>query len=104
MVSLPRDYEALVPVQGRRHHTLHAIYARSCLPVVEELLAEGRRKVLDLLPKIRLRALTRKEWGTIDPLGLSFFNVNGPQDLALAQEIWRQNRLSTKGPSTRVHG
>jgi molybdopterin-guanine dinucleotide biosynthesis protein A len=89
MVGIERHYEALVPVEDEYWHTLHAIYARSCLPMIEALLFQGGQKLRDLLPLVRLEPLGEEEWKALDPLGLSFFNLNRPEDLLVAQQIWQ---------------
>ncbi len=99
MIDLDRDCQALVPVQGRRWHTLHAIYARSCLPVIEALLAQGGQDLRDLLPLVRLEPMTKKEWEPLDSQGLSFFNLNRPEDLAWAQQIWQGGGLRLEADS-----
>ena len=99
MVTVDRHYEALVPVQGQRWHTLHAIYARSCLLAIEALLAQGGQEVRGLLPRVRLEPLTMKEWKELDPEGLSFFNLNRPVDLRAAQGIWRRDQPHQRATS-----
>jgi len=87
MLAQERDYEALVPFWEGRWHPLHAVYARSCLSRVEELLQEGEGRMEALLPRLRLRVLPPEEIGRIDPQGLSLFNLNTPQDLARARAL-----------------
>jgi molybdopterin-guanine dinucleotide biosynthesis protein A len=90
MAGLPRHYQALVPrVQGR-WHPLHAIYARSSLPIIQRLLARGRNSMKGMLAQLDVCPLTEEELARFDPAGLSLFNLNGPRDLARARALWRQ--------------
>jgi len=90
MLARPRDYETLVPLWEGRWHPLQAVYARSCLPVIQEALSKGERRMEAILSRLRLRAVTPQEIGLIDPRGLSLFNLNTPQDLARARSLLAQ--------------
>ena len=90
MAGLPRRYQALVPQFGGRWHPLHAVYARSCLPTVESLLAQGGSSVEELLSRLDVRALSEEELRRHDPEGLGLFNLNDAQDLTRASALWRQ--------------
>lgn len=88
MADLPRHYEALVPRIEGRWQPLHAIYARACLPALEDLLAQGLRPLTDLLSRVRVKALPFATVRRFDPLGLSFLNLNEPDDLRRVQKCF----------------
>lgn len=44
LASLDRDYDVLVPVLDQPQ-PLHAIYSRSCLPLIDERMQAGQYKV-----------------------------------------------------------
>ncbi len=90
MASLPRRYQALAPRADGRWHPLHAMYARSCLPVIEELLAEGGDSLEELLSHLNVQPLMEDELQRHDPEGLSLFNLNRPADLAHARAVWKR--------------
>ncbi len=94
MLAQERDYEALVPFWEGRWHPLHAIYALSCLPHVQELLAAGEQRLEGLLPRLRLRAIPPQEVAALDPLSL--FNLNTQEDLARARAIMAQKAQDQK--------
>jgi molybdopterin-guanine dinucleotide biosynthesis protein A len=59
------DADVVVPrVTGGRMETLFAVYSRSVIPAIDEILAEGSRSVLDLYPRCRTRILpvTDMDW------------------------------------------
>ncbi len=85
MTALPKDYQALVPNIGGRWQPLHAIYTKACLTTVEYLLDRGALALTDLLKRVRLRALPFATARRFDPLGLSFVNLNEPDDLMRAR-------------------
>ena len=89
MAALPRRYDALVPLVDGRWHPAHAIYARACLPVIEELLAQGGNKMEDLIDRLRVQPLSEDEVRRSDPETLSLFNLNTRRDLARARALWQ---------------
>ena len=97
MAERPRNYDVLVPrlgggVLGYELHPLHAIYAKRCLPAIEQVLTSGSRAIHDIYPMVRTVYLDEEEIVGLDRDGLSFFNINTPQDLAQA-EVLCQDRL-----------
>ena len=80
MIALSPGYEAIVPRIDDLYEPIHAIYARTCLPVMEDLIATGRRRIFDLFSRVRVRYVDRNEIEQFDPEHLSFLNVNTPED------------------------
>lgn len=88
MAALPFEGDALVPlvaVSGdeaneRRPQSLHAIYRRSCLPALRDLLDDGERRVSRLLDAIRVVHPAADELLAIDPGLASFVNMNTTSD------------------------
>ncbi len=87
LAAQPRDYEALVPRlpgesrQGGAfvYQTLHAIYAKRCLPVIQQRLAQGRRQIVGFFDEVRLRPVEAEVIAVMDPDFRSFFNANSPE-------------------------
>jgi len=64
---------------------LLTVYHKRLLPLIENQLRNGRRKVSSFFRDARIRTLTEEELKTADPDLLSFFNINTPQDLKQAR-------------------
>ena len=90
MAGLPRSYQALVPRSAGREHPLHAVYARSCLPEVDALLAAGGGSMQELLDRLDVRWLDERDLRRFDPDGLSLLNLNEEPDLERARVIWER--------------
>jgi molybdopterin-guanine dinucleotide biosynthesis protein A len=60
---------------------LHAFWSSACLPLVERMLREGEPSLRDLAAAAGARVVSAEEWRLVDPLGRSFENANGPDDL-----------------------
>ncbi|MCL4460063.1 MAG: molybdenum cofactor guanylyltransferase [Chloroflexi bacterium] len=89
MAELPRDYDVLIPRVEDNLEPLHAIYAKSCLEPIHDLLREGNLKIIDFFPEVRVRYLEETEIDPYDPEHLSFFNINTAAQLRQAEEIIR---------------
>lgn len=87
MLSLASEADVVAPRAGGEYEPMHAVYARSCLPVVEAALQAGEERVISFYPKVRVRVVEQEELAVYDPAGLSFFNINTPVDLTRAEEI-----------------
>ena len=91
LVDLLGDYDAVVPcVQSADgattvFQTLSAVYSKRCLPVIDEMLAVGELRVHALYDRIEARIVQPHEWRKFDPRGLSFFNINTPEDFEKAE-------------------
>jgi molybdopterin-guanine dinucleotide biosynthesis protein A len=82
------DFDAVVPEWEGRLHPLHAVYRASVQPVAAEQLAKGRRRMTELLDRVRMRVVTGAELRGLDPQGLSFHNMNTPEEYQRALELW----------------
>jgi len=86
MASLAQDHDVVIPRLGEFLEPLHALYGRTCLPVMARLLEEGRRQIIAFFPEVRARYVGEDEIDRYDPLRLSFVNVNTPQDWARVKD------------------
>jgi molybdenum cofactor guanylyltransferase len=89
MLALPRTALAVVPQRvGDDEHTprnwynfepLHALYHRSCLPILEGQLAVGERQIAGILAALQVQVVRIP---SDDPRARSFTNLNTPADVA----------------------
>lgn len=77
----------VVPRWNHQLEPLLSVYPKSILPEIAGLLGSGSQRLRDLLARCPLRVVEPDEVSQWDPRGLSFFNVNTPEDLAEAEEI-----------------
>ncbi|MBN1890886.1 MAG: molybdenum cofactor guanylyltransferase [Thermoflexales bacterium] len=93
MIVISPGYDAIVPHWQGESEPLHAVYAKSCLPAIETLLQDEGRRVVAFYPNVNVRYLGHVEIALFDPQGLSFFNINSPEDWERARAIetaWQQ--------------
>lgn len=74
--------DAVVPRIGGEYETLHALYAKTCLPAMERALASGRLRVISFFPDVRVTEVGETALRAIDPELRAFTNVNTPEELA----------------------
>jgi molybdopterin-guanine dinucleotide biosynthesis protein A len=80
LADLASDFGVTVPRSERGLEPLHAVYARSCLPVIVAMLAERAYAAGGLCARVPTRIVEPAEWSAHDPAGLSMMNVNTPTE------------------------
>jgi len=89
LIQLCGDFDLVVPRLGSMVEPLHAVYSKSCLTPVENLLKQGSLKIQELFNLVRVRYVEAEEINRFDPRHLSFFNINTEADLETARELAR---------------
>lgn len=80
-------YDVIVPRNGGVPQVLHALYAATCQKVIQQQLAERQLQIKAFLDQVNTRFVDELEYAHLDPSGLSFRNVNTPQDLLNTEEL-----------------
>lgn len=76
----PNEVGVVIPVHRGGAEPLHALYAKSCLPAMEEELDAGKKRIIGFFPKIEVAEIPTSKWHELDPEGLSFRNINTPEE------------------------
>jgi molybdopterin-guanine dinucleotide biosynthesis protein A len=74
------DWDAVVPDDGFFREPLFACYAKTCIPVIELLLAQGVRKTQTLFEHIRYQSVPVADLHQFDPSLRLLQNINAPED------------------------
>lgn len=74
-------FDVVVPLTGDLYEPLTALYRRSCLPAVSQVMASGARQVIAFYDRVKVNAVPETVWRPFDPDGLSFRNVNTQDDM-----------------------
>lgn len=77
--------DAVLPERGGRLEPLPGIYAASCVPAVHRAILAGERRMDGFLGAVRVDAVPESDWRAGDPEGVSFLNLNSPEDLRAAE-------------------
>jgi len=90
LCSQIRDHDVVVPYWEGRYQPLFAIYKKSVMPYLHAQLQRGELRPIFLFDKVRTRKIDEEEIRRFDPDGLSFLNMNTPEDYEAALQRWRQ--------------
>jgi molybdopterin-guanine dinucleotide biosynthesis protein A len=90
------EYDAMLPQSdGRRGvEPLCAAYGPACAPAISASLDEGDLRAIGFHQRIRVGILSLDRVRALAEPDLLFFNVNTADDLARADELWRQHASS----------
>ena len=69
--------------------TLCAAYSKRCLPIIALMLQESELRVHALQERARIKNVSPEVWREFDPEGMSFFNINTPEDFEKANAYMR---------------
>ena len=86
--------DVVVPYFQERFQPLHAVYRRSVLPLLKAQLERGELRPIFLYDKVRTKKVHEDEIRRIDPEGLSFLNMNTPEDYESARARWKKQQGS----------
>lgn len=87
LLSLAEGWDAVVPGCGKDLEPLFAVYARTCLPTIEDLLRQDIRKVQRLFPLIRHRLVNPEDFRQFDPELRLFRNINTMEEYDAAKTV-----------------
>lgn len=87
MVEGCEDYDVVIPEIGGEVEPLLALYSKNCIPVIFEHLMRDNLKTREILDKLKVKRIGKKEIDRFDPRRLSFFNLNTPADQKRAEEL-----------------
>lgn len=87
MIQVAPGFDVVVPRVGDLVEPLHAVYSKSCLPLMESMIKQDNLSVHRLLGLVKVRYVDSDEIERFDPEHLSFFNINSQAELEMAREL-----------------
>lgn len=81
-------WDVIVPCISGGYEPLHAIYARRCLPYIQEHLLADELRITGFYPQVRVKAVDGSELSHLDPELRSWLNINTPEDLKKARVLF----------------
>lgn len=82
LCSLAPGWDVVLPRLSEGPEPLYAVYSKKALPVIEENLRRGRRKIGLLFAALKVREVHEDEILTVVPDLTTFHNINRQHDLA----------------------
>lgn len=80
LVEQRSGYDVVVPSVHGRPQPLHAVYGKACLQPIARRLETDLLHVVGFFPDVRVREVASEELAGFDPEGLSFRNLNTPEE------------------------
>ncbi len=87
LLSSESRADVLVPRWRGRLQPFLCIYTRNCLPAIEKSLMKGKQSMTSFYPLVEVHVVEMTDLARLDPEGLSFFNLNSPEDLGEAERL-----------------
>jgi molybdopterin-guanine dinucleotide biosynthesis protein A len=79
--------DVVVPRVGDQHETMHAAYAKACLPHIEERLRAGQLRIVEFFPRVRVVEIAEADVARFRDPAIAFMNVNTPAELERARGL-----------------
>jgi molybdopterin-guanine dinucleotide biosynthesis protein A len=80
-------HDVVIPKIGGFFEPLFGYYAKSALPVIEQAMNTGIRRIQDVFFRMDIEVIGDMDVRIFDPEFESFINLNTPDDLARAESI-----------------
>jgi len=87
IVARAGEADVVIPRVGEQLETMHALYAKACLPHIETRLKAGRFKIVGLFEDVRIVEIPEEEVARHRAPDVVFMNVNTPEELARARAL-----------------
>lgn len=78
------EADVVIPRVAGEYETLHALYAKACIPHMARAIAENRLRVISFFDAVTVKSIEEPELRAVDPTLRAFTNVNTPEELASA--------------------
>ena len=72
--------DLILPLSSSGHEPLHALYEKSCLPAMEQVLEAGHKRIMKFFSQVKVVEIPAAELLPLDPQEKSFCNVNTPEE------------------------
>lgn len=80
MVQRINGYDVVIAKRLGRLHPLFGIYSQNCIKFIKGKLVKDNLKIRDFFKYVKVKIITDRETGKFDENGLSFVNINTPED------------------------
>jgi molybdopterin-guanine dinucleotide biosynthesis protein A len=87
VVARAGDGDIVIPRTADQLQTLHAVYAKACLPHIEARLLAGRFKIVGFFDEVRVLEIEEAAVRRLADPAIVFMNVNTPEEFARAREL-----------------
>ncbi|MGB9630078.1 MAG: molybdenum cofactor guanylyltransferase, partial [Thermodesulfobacteriota bacterium] len=86
LISNIEGEDVILPKTNDGFQPLHAIYSKNCQKAIKIILEEGKNKILDFYPMVKVKIIEEDKFKNLDPELKSFININTPEELKILIE------------------
>jgi molybdopterin-guanine dinucleotide biosynthesis protein A len=87
VVARASQGDVVIPRVGPQLETMHAAYAKACLPHIEARLLAGQLKIVEFFERVRVVEIAEADVARFRDPRIAFMNVNTPDELERAREL-----------------
>jgi molybdopterin-guanine dinucleotide biosynthesis protein A len=87
MTQICSTFDVVVPRIKKKVEPLCAVYSKTCLAPIQELLEQNELGIRKLFSMVKVKYVEEDEINNFDPEHLSFFNINSQADLNKARKL-----------------
>lgn len=87
VVARAGEADVVIPKVGGQYETMHACYAKACIPHVEALLMARQLKIVGFFGSVRVLEIAEAEVARYRDPAVCFMNVNTSDDLRRSREV-----------------
>ena len=80
MADLGEGWDVVIPLRDGYPEPLCALYGKACEAPIRRRIAAGQLKMIGFHQDVRVLRIEEKRWRAWDPEGLSFGNLNTPEE------------------------
>ncbi len=89
IISSAAKADVIIPHINERLQPLHALYHRSnCLGPIQQAIVAKQKRMISFHDQVSIFELPAEKIIPIDPKGLSFMNINTPEELAQMEKMF----------------
>jgi len=87
VIARAHEGDVVIPRVGEQLETMHASYAKRCLPHIADRLRSGRLKIVGFFEEVRVVEIPEADVARHRDPAIAFMNVNTPEELARARAL-----------------
>ena len=88
LLQLAPQADVVVPKWDGRYQPMCAVYKRDVImPAIQHALQNGQKRLISFYSAVQVLQVDETTIAQLDPNGCTFFNVNTPEDVAIAEQM-----------------
>lgn len=86
MAERADGWDVVLPIKNKWGEPLCALYSGGCEPHIRRSIKDDQLKLIAFHQSVRVLRIEEEEWRGVDPGGLSFVNINTPEEFTRIEQ------------------